>query len=230
MVSTKYFSPEELTGLAQEGGSIGISYTYTEPLIWFEYLLDTGKLVHERGLKNVLVTNGMINEEPLRELLPLIDALNIDLKSMEESFYRRISGGHLREILKAIAISKKHCHVEITNLIIPGLNDSPEQLDHLIDWVAQLGPDTPLHFSRYFPHYKMTAPPTPVATLKQARERAREKLRYVYLGNVSLEGSSDTVCYNCGNLLITRQGYSTSISGITDRKCSRCGVTAEVVM
>jgi pyruvate formate lyase activating enzyme len=229
-VPTRYLPPEDLAGLAAEGGSIGVSFTYTEPLIWFEYLLDAGAIIHQRGLKNVLVTNGMINEEPLRELLPLIDAMNVDLKSMEEDFYRRVCGGHLREVLRTIEISKQHCLVEVTNLVIPGLNDTTQQLRRLIDWVAGLGADTPLHFSRYFPHYRMRAPATPVETLRMAWEMAREKLRYVYVGNAHIEGASDTRCHGCSNVLIARQGYVTTITGIGQGRCAKCGAKAEAVL
>lgn len=229
-VSTQYISPEKLAKLAKNYNSVGIAYTYSEPLIWYEYLLDCGELAHENGLKNVLVTNGLINEEPLKELLPFIDAMNIDLKSMKEEFYKKVVKGDLSTVLNTIRLSKKTCHVELTNLVIPTLNDSEEDLVELIDWVADLGVDTPLHFSRYFPHYKFTTEPTPVETLKKAWRMAREKLRYVYVGNVWIEGASDTLCYNCGNLLIQRTHYSTKITGMANGKCGNCGTEAEVVM
>ncbi len=229
-VSTQYIPPERLVKLAQQYNSVGIAYTYSEPLIWYEYLLDSGKLVHEAGLKNVLVTNGLINEGPLDELLPFVDAMNIDLKSMREDFYRKIVRGDLQTVLKTISMSKKRAHVELTNLVIPTLNDSQEELGELIDWVARLGVDTPLHFSRYFPYHDFTVEPTPVETLKNAWRMAKERLRYVYVGNVWIEGASDTSCYNCGNLLIQRSYYSARTTGIEDGKCSNCGVEAEVVM
>ncbi|MFQ5905667.1 MAG: AmmeMemoRadiSam system radical SAM enzyme [bacterium] len=229
-VPTRFVSPEELVSLAERHDSFGVCYTYTEPLIWFEYLIDAGSLVHQRGLKNVLVTNGMINEEPLRRLLPLIDAMNIDLKAMDEDFYRRVAKGNLKAVLKTIEISKESCHVEITNLIIPTLNDKDGQISTLVDWVADLGVDTPLHLSRYFPHYKLRLEPTPIPTMLRAFEIAKRKLRYVYLGNVSLKDGSDTLCYYCGNVLVSRDGYFTRITGIENRKCNKCGTDAEFVL
>jgi pyruvate formate lyase activating enzyme len=229
-VPTRYVSPEEMVSLAESQGSIAVCYTYTEPLVWYEYLLDTGELAHKRGLKNVLVTNGMINQEPLKRLLPLVDAMNIDLKAMDEEFYKKVVKGDLASVLKTIETAKKSCHIEITNLLIPTLNDAEEQIARLVDWIAELGIDTPLHFSRYFPHYRITIEPTPIRTLLQAYETARQKLRYVYLGNVGLKDGSDTHCYNCGNLLVSRTGYSTSIVGIREKKCSNCGVDVDFVL
>jgi pyruvate formate lyase activating enzyme len=229
-VGTQYVSPEDLVTIAERHDSFGVCYTYTEPLIWYEYLLDAGELVHAGGLANVLVTNGMINEEPLKRLLPLIDAMNIDLKAMDKDFYKRIAKGDLETVLNTIRMSKECCHIEITNLVIPTLNDSDEQISALVDWVADLGVDTPLHLSRYFPHYKMTIAATPVETLLRAYEMARKKLRYVYLGNVALQSGSDTLCHNCGNSLVSRSGYHTRVIGIEDRKCSKCGIDVDFVL
>lgn len=228
-VPTRYVSPRDLVTLAERQGSFGICYTYTEPLVWYEYLLDVGELAQSRGLSNVLVTNGMINEEPLRKLLPLIGAMNIDLKAMDEGFYRRIAKGNLKTVLNTIRIAREHCHVEITNLLIPTLNDGDEQITALVDWVAALGADTPLHLSRYFPHHKMRLEPTPMETLLRAYEIAKTRLRYVYLGNVPLRNGSDTLCYQCGNTLVSRSGYYTEILGMRDGKCSRCGTDADFV-
>jgi pyruvate formate lyase activating enzyme len=229
-VSTEYVAPRDLVDMALSHNSFGVCYTYSEPLIWYEYVLDTGTLARERGLKNVLVTNGMINEEPLRKVLPLIDAMNIDLKAMDGKFYKTIVKGNLDTVLNTIKISKSSCHVEITNLVIPTLNDADEQIEALVDWVADLGVDTPLHFSRYFPHYKLTLDPTPVSTLVRAYEIAKKKLRYVYLGNVNLEHTSDTPCYNCGNMLVSRVGYHTKVTGIKNKKCTKCGVDVDFVL
>jgi len=172
----------------------------------------------------------MINEDPLRKLLPYIDAMNIDLKSMNESFYRKICGGSLEDVLRTIEISKQSCHIEITNLVIPTLNDSEEDLDDLIQLVVQFGVDTPLHFSRYFPHYKMSLPPTPISTLNHAWDKAKKSLRYVYVGNVYIEGASDTYCYHCSEVLIRRSGYSTQIVGLEKKKCKYCGTEVEIVL
>lgn len=164
--------------------NIGIAYTYNEPLIWFEYLFDTAKLIRDNNLKNVVVTNGYLNEEPLNELLPYIDAMNIDVKGFTNEFYHRL-GGRLEPVLRLAEKAKKACHIEITNLLIPGWNTDEQQVRELVDWVADsLGADTPLHFSRYFPARKVTLPPTPVAEMEKAKQIGLERLKYVYLGNV----------------------------------------------
>lgn len=229
-VPTRALSPRQAVEAALDSHSVGIAYTYTEPLVWYEYILDTGKLIHEAGLVNVLVTNGYINEEPLRKLLPLIDALNIDVKSMDDSFYRRHCKGHVEPVQRTARMAKESgCHVEITNLLIPTLNDSDENIENLVEWVADLGIDTPLHFSRYFPHYKCDLPPTPAETIRQAYQKAKDRLRYVYVGNISVEGASDTFCYACGSLLISRVGYSTRMTNLERGQCQRCGTPFDVV-
>ncbi len=170
---------------AKENKSFGIAYTYNEPFIWYEFVLDTAKLAKKEGLENVLVTNGYVNPEPLEEMLPFIDAMNIDLKSMDDDFYRRICRGSLDPVLSTIKRAVKSCHVELTNLIIPGLNDSDDNFARLTDWIYEnAGPEVPLHFSRYFPCYKLDKPATPLETLKRAERIAKKKLRYVHLGNI----------------------------------------------
>lgn len=184
---TEPLSSEQIVDIAKRyipSRNIGVAYTYNEPFTWYEYVKDTAVLVKEAGMKNVMVTNGYVLETPLRELLPYIDAMNIDVKGFNEPFYRKL-GGHLRPVLKTAELAKKYCHIEITNLIIPGLNDSREDFEGLVDWIANsLGKDTPLHFSRYFPSYRVATMPTPVETLHLAEEIAKEKLDYVYLGNL----------------------------------------------
>ncbi len=182
---TEPITPEEAIAKARQVNSFGIAYTYNEPFIWYEFVAETARLAKQQGLKNVLVTNGYVMPEPLRELLPLIDAMNIDLKSIRDEFYRETCCGRVSFVLETIKTSAKSCHVELTNLIIPTLNDSEEDLSALVDWVYEnVGDSVPLHFSRYFPCYKMTLPPTPVETLKKAEAIAKKKLKYVYLGNV----------------------------------------------
>jgi len=227
---TKYVSPEEMVKFAKKSGSLGIAYTYTEPLIWFEYLMDICPLVKKEGMVNVLITNGMINKEPLRELLPYIDAMNIDLKSIKEEFYRRVVKGDLNTVKQAIIESKKSCHVEVTNLIIPSLNDSKEEIEELIEFVAGVGRDIPLHFSRYFPNYKFNLPPTPSDTLIDAYKRGKEKLHYVYIGNLWVEGGDNTYCPVCGNLLVSRYYFTSRIEGIENGKCKRCGRKVDIVL
>ncbi len=227
---TDFVSPEDLVKVAAGQNSVGIAYTYTEPLIWYEYVKDTARIAREKNLANVLVTNGYIHEQPLLELLPYIDAMNVDLKSMDEDFYKTNCKAKLPFVLKAIELSYKHgTHIEITNLIIPGLNDSDEQIQALVDFVASLSDRIPLHFSRYFPAYKMNIPATPLQTLQKAFLLAKRKLKYVYVGNAHIPNTSNTYCPNCNNLLIQRDGYSTSIKGIKDKKCDKCGASADVV-
>jgi len=165
--------------------SFGIAYTYNEPFMWYEFVLETAKLARQNGLKNVLVTNGYVNMKPLEEILPFIDAMNIDLKSFDDDFYVKVCAGRLKPILKVIKRSALACHVELTNLLIPTLNDSLDSIKKMVDWIYEnLGPEMPLHLSRYFPCYKMSLPPTPVETLKMAERIAKAKLKYVYLGNI----------------------------------------------
>jgi pyruvate formate lyase activating enzyme len=188
--------------------NIGIAYTYNEPFMWYEFMLETAQLVREAGMKNVIVTNGYVNEAPLREILPFIDAMNIDVKSFSEDYYKKICKGSLQPVLRTVEIAHRECHVELTTLL---------------DWVASLDRDIPLHFSRYFPMYKMDLPATPLDTLEQAREIALNKLNYVYIGNAQLPGTDDTFCPKCGNEVISRIGYSARGVGLADRNCSKCG-------
>ena len=179
-------TPQQVVVRASQSGGIGIAYTYNEPLISFEFIYDCAVAARNAGLKNVLVTNGYINREPAAELLPLIDALNIDIKSMEDSFYIEQCGGHLRPVLD-FAIQAVECgaHVEITNLIIPGLNDDDGKIVRLAEWVADnLGRETPLHLSAYFPQYKLHNPATEKLQVINAVGLARKHLTNVYAGNV----------------------------------------------
>ncbi|MFC1650980.1 AmmeMemoRadiSam system radical SAM enzyme [Candidatus Latescibacterota bacterium] len=227
-VMTRNVTPEELASMASGDGSIGVAYTYTEPFIWFEYIRDAGALVHERGLKNVLVSNGYVNEEPLRELLPVIDAMNVDVKSMKPEFYSKICGGKLEDVLRTVEIASGSCHIEITNLIITSHNDTEEDFEKLTDWIYSVNPSIPLHFSRYFPQYEFTESETAVEKLRKAYEIAKSKLDYVYVGNISMEGTSDTFCPKCGNVLIGRSYYSVNISGISGGKCTSCGTKTDI--
>ena len=222
--------PAEAVRLALASNSMGIAYTYNEPLIWFEYVLDTSKLAREKGLKNVLVTNGFINREPLTELLPHIDALNIDIKSIKEDFYRKLCKGKLAPVLEAAKLASKHAHVEITNLIIPGYNDTDEELEELAQWIAEdLGKETPTHLSAYFPRYLLRAQATPAELLYQAEDIFKKHLRFVYIGNVLSEKGSDTLCPSCGGLLIERRGYRARSSGLEGTRCAQCRARTNIV-
>ncbi|MGV8906750.1 MAG: AmmeMemoRadiSam system radical SAM enzyme [Acetobacterium sp.] len=179
-------SPEDLVRQALElkpQGNIGIAFTYNEPLIGFEYVRDCAILAREKGLKNVLVTNGYVCPEPLKEILPLIDALNIDLKGFTEEFYHKVSGD-LETVKGSIKLAAENNHIEVTTLIIPGENDSEDEIRNMSQWLASIRPDIPLHLSRFFPCYKMTdRNPTAVASVYALAEIARESLKDVYVGN-----------------------------------------------
>ena len=183
---TTFVSPEDLVEKAlslRAQGNIGLAFTYNEPLISYEYVRDCARLAHEKGLKTVLVTNGTIEEGPLRALLPLIDAMNIDLKGFTAEIYRTL-GGDLATVRRTIGLSVPACHVEVTTLIVPGLSDDPDDMDREAAWLASLDPGIPLHISRFFPRYRLTdRPPTPVETVYALREVAAKHLRYVYTGN-----------------------------------------------
>lgn len=169
----------------KDRGNIGIAYTYNEPSIWYEYVYDAAKLAKGNNLVNVLVTNGYITREPLLELLPFIDTMNIDVKGYTASFYADICKGRLDNVKQTVELSAKKCHVEITTLVIPGLNDSIEEIARMSQWIASISPDIPLHLSRFFPNYKMNdKPPTSVETLVKARDKASEYLEHVFLGNI----------------------------------------------
>jgi len=226
---THYLSSDQAVKTATKNNSFGIAYTYNEPLIWFEYVLETSKLARANGLKNVLVTNAYINKEPLMELLPLIDAMNIDLKSFNPEYYSTKLGGNLEIIKENIKTCSKHTHIELTNLIIPGDNDSQAEITAMVDWVASLSIDIPMHFSRYFPNFHYTIQPTPMDTLMKAYEIASKKLNYVYLGNFRDGKYSNTYCPNCKNLIIERIGYTTHIKGLSNGKCSKCSNPIKIV-
>lgn len=226
-------TPDGVAELARERadeGCLGVAYTYNEPLVGLEFVLDAARAVAAAGMKNVLVTNGVINPEPLAELLPHVDALNIDVKGFSEEFYRELCGGSLAPVLQTVEAAASRAHVELTNLLIPGRNDGPKEVQALVDWVAdRLGPDVPLHFSRYFPQYKLDLPPTPLETLAEAADLARRRLRYVYLGNVPELGGSDTRCPECGAVVIRRRGYRIQ-SELAGRRCPTCGFALAVVV
>ena len=185
-IPTVEVSPEQLAAKAAElvpQGNIGVAYTYNEPLIGYEYVQDCASLVHEQGMVNVLVTNGTVEEEPWRALLPLIDASNIDLKGFTPAWYRQL-GGNLETVKRSIALAAERCHVEVTTLLIPGENDSEEEIRELARWLASVSPEIPLHLSRFFPRYRMLdRPPAPVEQVCRLAETARRYLSYVYTGN-----------------------------------------------
>lgn len=221
-----YFSPEELIKKVKASGSPTIAYTYTEPTIFYEYMLETAKLAHQEGIKNIMHSDGYINEAPLRELAKYLDAANIDLKGFSEDYYAKMSEATLEPVLKSLKVLKEEgVHLEITNLVLPGYNDDPETIRRMCLWIKEnLGEDTPIHFSRFHPMYKMLAlNPTPVETLEKAREIALScGLKYVYIGNVPGHPAENTYCPKCKNLLIRRIGYTIIENNLVDGKCKFC--------
>jgi len=218
--------PEEAVRLAKQYGCKGIAWTYNEPTIWYEYTLDSAKLAKKAGLYTVYVTNGYIQEAPLREIAPFLDAMNTDVKGTDE-FYRKVCGAKLKPVLDTCILAKElGIHNELTYLIIPGHNDRAEHVQEFVKWVLEnLGADTVCHFSGFYPMYKMLdAPPTPIETLLLAHKVAKEAgLCYVYLGNVPHGKYQNTYCPKCGNLLVGRWGYEIDKLGIKSGKCDKCG-------
>jgi pyruvate formate lyase activating enzyme len=223
-------SPGELVALAQREKSIGIAYTYSEPLVWYEYVFETAQRAREVGLKNLLVTNGFLNPRPWARLLPYIDGVNIDLKSLEEDFYRRIVKGKLQPVLDNILAAAESTHLELTNLLLPGLNDGREQVGSLVRWIArELGRDIPLHLSRSFPAYRWQGEPTDGEHLIEMWRKAREELDFVYIGNLDYPPGRDTYCPDCGQRLIKRGPWGVENS-LIQGDCPHCGRAIPVVM
>ncbi len=203
-----------------------IAYTYSEPTNFYEYMLDICKLARKRGLKNVYHSNGYINPEPLQNLCPYLDAANIDLKGFSDNYYQKICGAHLQPVLDTLVMLHKNgVWLEITNMVLPGENDSPEEIKQMCQWIKNnLGPDVPLHFSRFYPTYQLkNLPPTPIETLEKARETAlAEGLHYVYIGNVVGHPAENTYCPNCHNAVVKRTGYNVLEVHITKGLCDYC--------
>ena len=218
--------PEMLPRLAKEHNCRSVAYTYTDPVVYYEYALDGCIRVREAGLRNVLVTAAYINQEPWKKLLKHVDAAKIDIKSMSESFYRDICNATLRPVLDAAVTAKSMgIWIEPTNLVIPTLNDSDDDFRKMAKWIVEnLGRETPLHLSRFFPNYQMrNLPPTPAETLARARDIATaEGLYHVYIGNISLPGAEDTYCPSCKKLLVERRGYEVLQNNIAGNKCPAC--------
>lgn len=182
-----HHTPDEIVRMAQQTpNNIGVAYTYNEPTVFYEFMLETAELVHRVGMRNVMVSNGFINQKPLENLLPHIDAFNIDLKAFSDEFYKKLTGARLQPVLQTLkTIKQASRHLEVTFLVIPGLNDDETQAQQMFQWIAtNLGPDTPLHISRYFPMYKLQVPATPIKTLNTLQAIALKYLKYCYLGNV----------------------------------------------
>jgi len=220
--------------MAKEHKCEGIAWTYNEPTIWWEYTYDTSKIAKREGLYTAYVTNGFTGEDAIREIAPYLDAANVDIKSMSDDFYKKVCGGRLQPVLDSCSIYRDAgVHLEVTYLIIPAHNDSEDEIKKFLKWAGdELGFDIPIHFSAFFPHYKMRdVPPTPLKTLLKAYEIAKgEGFDYVYLGNVPHGDYEDTFCPSCGNRLVERHGFSAKVVGLEDGKCSKCGEKIPIVM
>lgn len=220
-------SPESVVAFARNAGLPTVCFTYSEPTVFYEYMYDIAVCARAAGLRSVVVTSGYINEEPLRRLCEVVDAIKIDLKGFDEKFYQDVCGTLRQPVLNSLrTVHQAGVHLEIVNLVIPTLNDDLAEIRAMCRWICDsLEPDVPLHFSRFGPNYRLTnLPPTPVATLEQAIAAAREEgLRYVYIGNVFGHEDDNTTCPNCGRTLLKRVGFNVMENNLADGACRFCG-------
>lgn len=226
-------TPEDVVNAAVKGDCKSIAYTYTEPTVFFEFAHDTAKLANKKGIYNVFVTNGYMTSEAVEMISPYLDAANVDLKAFNDDFYKKYCSSKLKHVKETLqAMKRSGIFLEVTTLLIPGLNDDKEELKDLASFIAKaLGSETPWHISRFHPTYKLTdRPPTPVKTLVMAREIGiNAGLKYVYTGNVPGENGEKTFCYNCSRILIDRWGYTIRKNLIENSRCPHCGVIIDGV-
>ena len=229
--AAKIIEPEKIVSLAKQNSCASIAYTYTEPTIYFEYAYDIAKLAHEQGIINIFVTNGYINPAPLNHISKYLDAANVDLKSFNTHFYKKLVKAELAPVLATLKLMKKlNIWVEVTTLLIPDENDSPEEINQIAKFIKnELGVETPWHISRFYPQYKLSDhSATSIITMEKAHEIAvNYGLKYVYLGNVPGNIADDTYCYKCGKLLIKRYGYQIIENNIIAGKCDNCDVVID---
>ncbi|MDM8548645.1 AmmeMemoRadiSam system radical SAM enzyme [Desulfobacterales bacterium HSG2] len=227
MIMGDHCIPEAIVREAEQENCQSIAYTYTEPTIYFEFAFNTAKIAHQRGIKNVFVTNGYMTPEALEMISPYLDAANVDLKAFNNDFYKKLCGAKLDPVRESLKKMKSlGIFVEITTLLIPGLNDDRAEIEQLASFISEeLGPETPWHISRFHPTYHLTdRPATPVSSLIMAREVGISAgLRYVYVGNVPGEKGEDTFCYNCGRTIIDRWGFSIRKNLVKNGHCAYCG-------
>ncbi len=223
----EHLPPAEVVKACRRYRAPIIAYTYSEPIVFFEYMVDTARLGRENGLKSVVVTGGHISPEPLRELIGCVDAIKVDLKAFSEEYYRDVVSGEMKPVLEALRImAEQGVWTEIVYLVVPGLNDRAGEVRGLCRWLLKnMGPDVPIHFTRFHPQYRLRdLPPTPVSTLTELRELALEMgLNYPYVGNVPGHEGENTYCPGCGKVLVHRQGYAVFVRGIEQGKCGKCG-------
>ena len=220
-------TPEDIVKTAQAQNLKIICFTYTEPMVFYEYMYDIAKLARKAGIKTAVVSGGYVNPEPLKELCTVVDAIKIDLKGFDEEFYEDVCGSHLEPVLEACKVVKNSGgHFEIVNLVVPTLNDDTNKIKAMCQWIKDsLGTDIPIHFTRFYPQYKLqNLPPTPITTLEQAVKIGQTTgLKYVYIGNVAGHEYDNTYCPKCHKMLIQRQGFSILENNIVNSKCKFCG-------
>ena len=218
--------PQDVVNEALRSESFSVAYTYSEPITFFEYMIDTARLASDNGLNNLLISNGYINREPLLALCKVLDGANINLKSLSDAIYRKLNGGRLEPVLNTFrTMHDQGVHFEMTNLVVPGYTDDADMVKRMCQWIlTQLGPDYPLHFLRFFPKYKLDRlPPTPLSTLIRFRELAMsEGIRYVYVGNVSFPEGNNTYCHHCKKLIVERIGYFIPNVHMEKNRCKYC--------
>lgn len=228
---TTYERPDELVALCRSEGQDIIAFTYNEPMIWFEYILDV--MTCDPDLHLILVTNGLVSEEPLRELCRVTEAMNIDIKGFTDSFYMDVCGAHLEDVLRSAEIVfEEGVHLELTYLVIPTYNDTEDEIRHFCQWVRDnLSADVPVHFTRFHPDNEMMDIPwTPVETVLRCRGIGKEcGLNHVYVGNALIEGADDTYCPECGTAVVKRLGYLVDIVSLDGDRCSACGHPVNIV-
>ncbi len=227
MIMGNFFTPEDIVNAAIQGNCKSIAYTYTEPTVYFEFAYDTARIAHEKGILNVFVTNGYMTSGAIEMISPYLDAANVDLKAFNKKFYKEICKAEIEHVKETLRHMKSlGIFIEVTTLLIPGLNDDRHELEMLAEFIVEsLGPETPWHISGFYPTYKLLdRPSTPLETLIIAREIGiKTGLKYVYTGNVPSENGENTFCYNCNNLLIDRQGFYVKKNLIENGKCAHCG-------
>jgi len=219
------YSAKDIAGKAIKDPAGLVAFTYNEPTVYYEFMYDVAKILDGKEIKCVMVTNGYIMPDPLQDIIPLISGFNVDLKFFQEKEYRKMTGAGLKPVLNTLEqVKRSGKHLEITFLIIPGINDHPEEFKKMIGYIHKnLGKEQILHLSRYFPRHKMNLPPTAIQNMLELKALAQEKLDFVYLGNAGPETDTNTWCPSCGNLLIQRNYYITTIVGIKDNTCVKCG-------
>jgi pyruvate formate lyase activating enzyme len=228
-VQTRKVTPKKIHNMARRNNCDGVAWTYNEPTIWYEFVYDAARFLRRKGLFNVFITNGYIEKEPFTELSSVIDAVNVDIKAFSDEFYKKISRAHLTPVLSTCALAKElGLHIEISYLLVPPLNSSPQEIQKLSKWIFnKLGKETPLHFLRFFPMHRLTdVPTTPSEALVNAQRIAKmEGLANVYINNLPGSKYQDTYCPSCGEMLVHREDFFAILNRISDGKCPKCNTT-----